>query len=125
MRELFETVYVRFFGRAIDRLDVEIVSWSIKAVSARQKVTPSVPVAKTRTIKPQSKRKIFEARDQVFVEAGVYDRDTLESGDVITGPAVIVERETATILPATFDATVQTDRCLFVQARVNTPSKEL
>lgn len=125
LRQLFETAYVRFFGRAIDRLDVEIVSWSIKAVTARQKATPFVPVALTRPIKPQSTRKIFEARDHVFVEAGVYDRDTLEPGDIITGPAVVVERETATILPAAFDATVQTDRCLFVQARLSTSNKEL
>ena len=125
LRELFESAYVRFFGRAIDRLDVEIVSWSIKAVTAKQKVTPLVPVAETRTIKPQSTRKIFEARDQAFVDAGVYDRDTLEVGDIITGPAVVVERETATILPATFDATVQTDHCLLVQARLSTTNKEL
>lgn len=125
LRDLFETAYVRFFGRAIDRLDVEIVSWSIKAVTARQKVTPFEPVASTRSIKPQSTRKIFEARDQDFVEAGVYDRDTLEPGDIIAGPAVVVERETATILPAAFDAIVQTDRCLFVQARLSTSNKEL
>ncbi len=116
-RESFEKVYIRFFGRAIDSLDVEIVSWSVKAVTSRPLVEPLVPVGKTRPVAPHGTRKIFEARAQAFVEAAVYHRDRLEPGDLVTGPAVVVERETATILPATFDATVQTDGCLLVQAR--------
>src|SRR5690606_34042258 len=34
LKDEFEKVYVRFFGRAIDGLDVEIVSWSVRASSS-------------------------------------------------------------------------------------------
>jgi N-methylhydantoinase A len=35
-------------------------------------------------------------------------------GDVVKGPAVIVERETSTVLTAAFRAVVQNDGCLLV-----------
>ena len=55
------------------------------------------------------------------IEAGVHERSRLRPGDRVEGPAIIVERETATIVASPFDATVLNDGCLRVARR---PAKE-
>jgi N-methylhydantoinase A len=63
------------------------------------------------------KRSIFDAREQTMVEAGLFDRDLLVTGNRISGPAIIVENETTTIVTSAFEAIMQNDRCLLVQRK--------
>ncbi|MUZ64990.1 hydantoinase/oxoprolinase family protein [Agrobacterium vitis] len=112
--ELFELEYARFFGRAIEGLEIEIVSWSVKASSPLPDVASVVPVATGAVVTPGSRRKLFDAASHAFLDAGIHDRTNLLPGNVVNGPAVIVERETSTVLTSSFKATVQTDGCLIV-----------
>jgi N-methylhydantoinase A len=41
--------------------------------------------------------------------SAIVERDQLSVGDRLEGPAVIVERETSTVVTATFDAVMQSD----------------
>ncbi|WP_430246316.1 hydantoinase/oxoprolinase family protein [Neorhizobium sp. DAR64861/K0K2] len=112
--ELFELEYARFFGRAIEGLEIEIVSWSVKASSPLPDVATVAPVATGAVVTPVSQRKLFDAASNAFLDAGIHDRTDLVPGNVVNGPAVIVERETSTVLTSSFKATVQTDGCLLV-----------
>jgi N-methylhydantoinase A len=109
---LFEKEYERFFGRAIDGLDIEIVSWSVKASSPLPPVERVPSVAEGNVVRPGKTRRLFEASQGAYLEAGIHERTGLKSGDVIKGPAVIVERETSTVLTSSFKAIVQHDGCL-------------
>ena len=40
---------------------------------------------------------------------GIVERQSLASGDRVSGPAVIVERETSTVVTTLFDAVIQSD----------------
>jgi N-methylhydantoinase A len=110
----FETEYERFFGRAIEGLDIEIVSWSVKASSPLPSVDRVAPVAEGNVVTPAKTRRLFEAARGAFLDAGIYERERLKPGDVVTGPAIVVERETSTMLTAAFKAIVQNDGCLLV-----------
>lgn len=110
----FEAEYERFFGRAIEGLDVEIVSWSVKASSPLPPVARVAVVAEGDVVAPSKSRRLFEAAQGAFLDAGIHERDDLKPGNVVKGPAVIVERETSTMLTATFKAIVQNDGCLLV-----------
>ena len=111
---LFETEYERFFGRAIEGLDIEVVSWSVKASSPLPPVARVPPVGEGGAVAPAKTRRLFEASRGTFLEAGIHERGSLKPGDVVQGPAVIVERETSTVLTAAFKAIVQNDGCLLV-----------
>jgi N-methylhydantoinase A len=111
---LFETEYARFFGRAIEGLDIEIVSWSVKASSPLPRVARVPAVVEGDAVKPAKTRRLFEASQGAYLEAGIHERDSLKSGDVIKGPAVVVERETSAVLTSSFKAIVQNDGCLLV-----------
>jgi N-methylhydantoinase A len=110
----FEADYARFFGRAIEGLDIEIVSWSVKASSPLPPVARVTPVAEGRAVAPQKNRRMFEAAQGAFLDASIHERDGLKPGDVVKGPAIIVERETSSVLTSSFKAIVQNDGCLLV-----------
>ena len=68
------------------------------------------------TAKPIANRDIFDANSQQRVSANIYDRDHLKPGMSFEGPAIVVERETATLVTASFRVTVQRDGCLLASA---------
>jgi N-methylhydantoinase A len=117
LQSLFAAAYARFFGRPNDGVGVEVVSWSVKASSRLPSVTPVERVTSRRAIQPQTRRPVFDAARREFVDAGIYDRNALTTGDLVEGPAVIVEAETSTVITTAFVATVQPDGCLLVAKR--------
>src|SRR3546814_1785592 len=100
---LFEKAYIRFFGRPIANLEVELVSWSIKVSSSQVSTSKSTYVIGCDEAPVRGKRLVFDVKHQDFEPACIYDRHTLAPGMHITGPAVIVERETATLVPSNFE----------------------
>jgi N-methylhydantoinase A len=114
IRKAFESTYTHYFGRPVEGLPAEIISWSIKVSLP---LLPSASASLTedgRIVQAHQRRSIFDIGSEQLVEAAVYERLELAAGSKITGPAVIVEDETSTIIPSTFYATVQSDRCLLV-----------
>ncbi|NIM57244.1 MAG: hydantoinase/oxoprolinase family protein, partial [Pseudomonas stutzeri] len=49
---------------------------------------------------------VYFERNQAFVECPVYDRDALLSGNVIAGPALVLETGATTVLNPGFRLTV-------------------
>jgi len=117
LRRRFEDEYRRLFGRSLAGLDIEIMNWSVQASSPLAAVRPVTQVSKFKILTTDMKRKIFDAREQKFVEAGIYARATMHVGNQVSGPAIIVENETTTIVTSGFEATMQEDRCLLVRRK--------
>lgn len=116
-RSLFNEQYEKFFGRVIDGLDVEIVSWSLRATS---KVAPPDRIgktAKTREAKARGTREIFDVQEGRFQNAAIVSRNDMKAGDWVSGPAVITERETSTIITASREVIMQADGCLLVRVK--------
>ncbi|GGB05989.1 N-methylhydantoinase A [Brucella endophytica] len=117
-RKLFDEQYEKFFGRVIDDLDVEIVSWSLRATS---KVIPPQQIGKTSKagspVAARVTRDIFDVQEGSFQTASVVSRQDMKPGDWIAGPAVITERETSTIITASREVIMQADGCLLVRIK--------
>jgi N-methylhydantoinase A len=117
LKERFESAYARFFGRAIDGLDAEIVSWSVRASSPRP---PAIPVEETPPLTHPAGdglRQLFDPATRRFEQAAVFERARLPVGACVEGPAIVTERETSTVLGAGFQAVVQSDGCLLISRR--------
>lgn len=117
IRRRFEDAYRHLFGRSLEGLDIEIMNWSVQVSSPLAAVRPVTRVSKTTMINSRIKRNVFDAREQKFVEARVYERETMEVGNQVAGPAIIVEDETTTIVTSGYIATMQQDRCLLMQRK--------
>ena len=116
-KTLFEAAYTVFFGRPIEGPDIEIVSWSVKASSPLLPVDEVEQVKASHRAQEVARREVFDVVIGGFVDAGIYQRETLQSGARIDGPAIIAERETSTFVSSSFTATVQPDGCLLVVRR--------
>ncbi|MEK6346897.1 MAG: hydantoinase/oxoprolinase family protein [Burkholderia sp.] len=113
----FTDAYTRFFGRPIDGLDIEIVSWAVRASSPLPPVERLTLVEANAAVVPPKTRTIFDAALHRNVEAAIVERGTLKAGDRVIGPAIVVEPETSTLVTSSFDATVQPDGCLLVVSK--------
>lgn len=112
LEELFRTHYQRFFGRAIDGLgglEIEIVTWSVKATDERPATERHQLAADGRVVPASVSRAVFDPAAGSTQTYAIVERETLGAGDRITGPAVIVERETSTVVTTPFDAVIQSD----------------
>lgn len=116
-KTLFEAAYTMFFGRPIEGPDIEIVSWSVKASSPLLPVEPVNQIEASYRADEVSRRKVFDVASGGFVDAGIFQRELLQPGALVEGPAIIAERETSTFVSSSFTATVQPDGCLLVVRR--------
>ncbi|MCF8510130.1 MAG: hydantoinase/oxoprolinase family protein, partial [Rhodobacteraceae bacterium] len=110
----FRTNYARLFGRAIDGLAIEIVTLSVKALEIcpepqRQRLTLG-------NAQPEAtlSRAVFDPAAGKTLPSAIIDRESLGAGARISGPAIIVERETSTVVTSAFDVVMQDDRSLLL-----------
>jgi N-methylhydantoinase A len=52
-----------------------------------------------------------------FQKASIVSRNDMKAGDWVSGPAVITERETSTIITASREVIMQADGCLLVRVK--------
>lgn len=117
IRQAFLDAYAQFFGRSIDGLpglEIEIVTVSVKAADQRPAPAPVTPTTGTRWILPPRSRPVFDPSTARWLDTGIVPRDSLAPGDRVSGPAVIVERETSTVVTAPFDVVMQPDGSLLM-----------
>ncbi|HET7020131.1 MAG TPA: hydantoinase/oxoprolinase family protein [Xanthobacteraceae bacterium] len=106
IRELFEAAYRRLYSRAIPGVEIEILSWVV-AVSAPSEGHLGTPAAgRPSEPKPLARRPIFDPETAEFRDVNIYWRPDLAPGARISGPAVIAEDETSTIVSPRFDARI-------------------
>ncbi|MEP0072408.1 MAG: hydantoinase/oxoprolinase family protein [Marinomonas sp.] len=113
-REKFEASYHKLFGRIIDGLGIEITNWSITVAS---KLEASKPIELRRSgqqVEVTKTREFFDAALRKFVTASEIQRETLMPGDAVSGPAVIVEDETSTVVTSGYTVVAQDDKSMLL-----------
>jgi N-methylhydantoinase A len=110
MRRWFEAAYIALFGRVIPGLDLEAVSWTLRA-SAAGPAEPDAPHDAPPDCAPPAsgERALFDAASGAFVTVPVYQRGALRPGARLEGPAVIAEDATTTIVTPAFTAAIEAD----------------
>ncbi|MFL6822200.1 MAG: hydantoinase/oxoprolinase family protein [Xanthobacteraceae bacterium] len=106
IRELFEAAYRRLYSRSIPGVEIEILSWVV-AVSAPSEGELGAPLPERPTEpRPRSRWPVFDPDVGEFQEVAAYWRGDLAPGARISGPAVIAEDETSTVVSPLYDARI-------------------
>ena len=105
-RAWFEAQYTTVFGRVIPGLEIEALTWALTLSTQRDLPAEAKSLSPADPPKPVGKRRLFDPASEQFIEAQVYERQALSLGTSISGPAIIIEPETATVVPPTFVVTV-------------------
>ncbi|MGD9920635.1 MAG: hydantoinase/oxoprolinase family protein [Pseudorhodoplanes sp.] len=111
LQRLFEQAYLALYGNNPSNVGIEVVTWRLSA-RTRLDHTPigeSLPLVAG----PRRGRREVNAFGDA-VEADVFSRDTLALGQVMPGPAIIEERETTTIVPPGWWATIDRFGCIVI-----------
>ncbi len=117
LRKRFEDRYRQIYGLHLPDMAVEIVTWSV-TVSTVQEAPARIAVAKrSATAAPIGRRPVYEPAKGELVEMPIYARTDLKPGVGVDGPAVIVEDETTTIVPASFCVSVNARGDIVMEAR--------
>jgi N-methylhydantoinase A len=97
IRARFDAAHQQRYGYATPEEEVEMVNLRVVAKGARERpVLPSVPAAGDDAL--VGRRSVWFADPAAPVDCAVYARDRLRVGDVVSGPAVIEEHSSTTLL---------------------------
>ena len=106
LRRAFEAEYSRQFGRTVPDMKIEILNWALHLASQVPDIDPAHAAPAPTAARPAGARKILCDVTGKWREAAVYNRADLPEGARLSGPALIMEPQTTTLVSADFDARV-------------------
>ena len=104
--DLFEIAYEASYARRIPDLDVEVINWTLRLIAGENPPELAPPPPPDRDAAPAAEREVFDAAEETMRRVAVHARAELVPGSRISGPAVIIEDETTTIVPAGYIARI-------------------
>ncbi len=102
--DMFEEAYRRLYSRPIPGVEIEILSWVISVDASAEGELAIAIETKSTMPKPKSRRPVFDPVSGEFQDVPIYWRNDLAPGARISGPAVIAENDTSTVVSPVFDA---------------------
>ncbi|MGH1492191.1 MAG: hydantoinase/oxoprolinase family protein [Acidimicrobiales bacterium] len=111
---VFTKAYEEFFGRAIGGMTIEAVSWSVRVASVRERPDRLQIPSTNEPTTVDVHRAMFDPAAGRRVEAAIVERRNLSPGDTVTGPAVIVEEQTSTVLGSHHRVMMLADETLLI-----------
>ena len=121
LRAEFEAEYTRLFARAIPGAAIEIMSWAVLATT-EVRAPARLPQGEPRpSPSPSTMRRVFDAQLAAAIDVPVYERSTLDVGARLTGPALIIEDGTSSLVSSSFDAHVDAGHALVMTRKAHPP----
>ncbi len=101
LREAFHAVYARRYGYADQKAEVELVTVGATVIGAGPEVRLPAHRPGTRDLAEARKpdRSVYFPEFRGYVACPIYDRGRLPVGARLSGPAVVEEAESTTVLP--------------------------
>ncbi|MFN0042631.1 MAG: hydantoinase/oxoprolinase family protein [Alphaproteobacteria bacterium] len=106
LRKAFEASYRKLYDRTIPNLDIEILTWGLILQTKPEKPRAARKIARRGAPKPSGTRQMMDPNTGAYTKAAVYARKDLAPGARFSGPAIVVEDDTATVVGTRFDAWV-------------------
>lgn len=106
LRARYGERYAALYGRAMEQGEIEMLTWTVTAATPRRPVAAVAAVTETAAGAPVGHRAVLDPGSGQRVETPVHLRDALLPGMALAGPALIVEPQTTTVVPASFRARV-------------------
>jgi N-methylhydantoinase A len=106
LKALFEREYMQQFGRVIPGVPVEVLNWTLRLSAPEPKAQYCPPVDGGRRVRGKSVSKIVDSTTGKSTDAEIHLRADLAPGDVVGGPALILEDETTTFVPTNYEARI-------------------
>ena len=120
VRTSFFEKYEELFGRRIDGVGIEVLTWRLHATAPKSEVTLSFAGQKSGGGERIKGRRQVYFPETGFAPCDVYNRYALAPGDRFRGPAVVEERESTTVIGP--DSSVEVDQFLNLVIDIDPPA---
>lgn len=110
LQSAFESAYRALYGRIIPGMAIEVLSWSLRIAAPSPQIEKTRETKERRAVRASAARDVFDAGAAKRLSYGVHDRAALAPGAHVSGPALIVEAQTTTVVTASFDAVIDDAR---------------
>ena len=117
VRASFHEIYAARYGYANTAEPVEVVTWKLSAIGGSPRVVLAKASARSGDLHRKGTRRAYFPEARGYVDTPVYDRYTLATGTALTGPAIVEERESTTVLPPGMTAMVDEYANLIVETK--------
>jgi len=117
VRASFHEIYAARYGYANAAEPVEVVTWKLSAIGGSPRVALAKASARSGDLHRKGTRRAYFPEARGYIDTPVYDRYTLAAGTALTGPAIVEERESTTVLPPGVTATVDEYANLMVETK--------
>ena len=94
----YEREYAKFFDRPVPGSDVEVMSFAVVLTTATPPVSIAPPVTEFIAPHPRRSQLVRDTSSGATSLWAVYDRAAMIPGDRVSGPAIISEDETSTVV---------------------------
>jgi N-methylhydantoinase A len=102
----FEAAYRALYGRTIPGMEPEILTFALMLSGPMPTLPRTAETPAPREATPLMRRPVFDAHWAAEAEYAVYERNRVAPGDAISGPALIAEDQTTTVVTAAFHVRV-------------------
>ncbi|AFL53370.1 N-methylhydantoinase A [Sinorhizobium fredii] len=112
LRVLFEKAYARLFSRTIPGAEIEVLTWTVLVETKTDVVVTGA--AEPARYQPDKigDRNVYDPARKKEAVVPVYWRHDLKPGAGFSGPAILSEKQTTTVVSAAFDAHVNARGCI-------------
>jgi N-methylhydantoinase A len=102
----YEQEYAKFFDRPVPGSDVEVMSFAVVLTTAMPAVATIPPVTDFTELQSTRSQLVRDTSSGATALWAVYDRTAMTPGTRVSGPAIIAEDETSTLVGPEWDAVV-------------------
>ena len=103
LRTAFDRAYEQLYGRLIPGLDIEVMSWTLSLAENKQiSIEGHIPAASH--VDQRDHQSMYE--EGTMKKAVILDRSNMGPDISVTGPGLVVEEQTTTVVPSHFQVTV-------------------
>src|SRR5881409_3949112 len=117
VRASFHEIYAARYGYANPGEPVEVVTWKLSAAGGSPHIALAKAAAGAADARRKATRRAYFPEARGYTDTPVYDRYALAAGTSLTGPAIVEERESTTVLPPGVTATVDEYANLIAETR--------
>lgn len=102
LHERFTLTYRQLYGRSLDHVAVEAISWTVTASTAAPTLASPTHPAQSNDASVHPDREVFSFQQQRRITIPVYARSQLSHDSKLSGPLLVVDPETTTLVDELF-----------------------
>jgi N-methylhydantoinase A len=98
IRPAYEREYAKFFDRPVPGSDVEVMSYAVVLTTAVPEIAAAPPVSTFSDARSGRTQNVLDTLTGATAAWAVHDRSMMQPGARVSGPAIIAEDETSTLV---------------------------